>query len=784
MLKRLFLSFLFVSPLWAVDNVIGPYSGLQNADNSATIPAERAQDLLNVDLSLGGKSVKKREGYGLAYALAITTSPVHGVHSFYDASGNSNALAFNDTRMTASVNGGSATVLFSTGPSGATYQCTDSQGFAYCTNTSRNNVIKTDGQTYSFLIPASTGTMVTVTPDRLVLAGFSNTPNRVDFSAAADFTTWATGVAPTSAFNFTITAPGSHITHITYAFNRVMWFKDASFGFILQGQTAADWVVQTVSPNIGTLDNSSVFDKGILYFRAQDAHIYAYDGANLTKLSRDIGGTISASQSRASNSWTQTTAADFNAGFISNLDSTTSSGNLTLSLSTAGTRIYGSAAISAYIGACYSVALSSYVAQQFTPATSGYILTSFAAQLRRTGSPTGTLLAEVLGDNGANHPNTTIYASTSMASVAAVSTLGAGTTFYLNTPLNVAGNSKYWMRFYQNSGSCDASNVIAVGLDQSNSFNGQYAEASSLPTTNTAHFFHVVNGQIYVSSGTYSSAVKNATALASWDTFAGSYVSNISSVSFSIRSSTNSIQITSSTPSWTSINSGAVPSISTGTFFQVRIVIISTVGYASPTFNDFTQNWFEGSAADKSYCAYFKDAVWFSVTSGTGATVNNAILRYDLLNQTWLIYDLPVNGFYTRGVDLYFGSSTSGNVFKFGNSTDDNGSAINAYWKSKDFFMESPFTDSDITTLSVFFKAVNSSSMTVTYNVNGSSSSTAYTVPLQRNGPVFGRCNRNLPQGTSGNTFNIQFGNNAVAQPFEVLAISFGATEKGWSPGQ
>jgi len=215
-MKKLF-SFLSISLLSTLlfaegspnQQVIGPFSGLNNADNPAAIPLEKAQDLLNVDLSLNGKSVFKREGYGLAYALTNTTSPIHGTYIFYDGTGNDVALSFNDTRITSSINGASPTVLTSTMTNGSTWQCTDSQGFAYCANTSRTFIIKTNGVTFSTVQNLnSTGTIVAVTPDRLVASGFSSSPNRIDVSAAADFNTWATGVLNTSAYQFTITAPG------------------------------------------------------------------------------------------------------------------------------------------------------------------------------------------------------------------------------------------------------------------------------------------------------------------------------------------------------------------------------------------------------------------------------------------------------------------------------------------------------------------------------------------------------------------------------------------------
>jgi hypothetical protein len=281
---------------------------------------------------------------------------------------------------------------------------------------------------------------------------------------------------------------------------------------------------------------------------------------------------------------------------------------------------------------------------------------------------------------------------------------------------------------------------------------------------------------------TYYSAVKNAPNITTWDSFTASIQNNDGNQNFSIRSSTNPIQVLSSTPAWTSITSGAIPSVSTGTYFQFADRFLVTNATQTPTLNDFTQNWFEGSASDKAYATYFKDAIWWSIVSGTGATTNNTILRFDLPNTAWLKYDIPINGFYIRQNRLYFGSASGGNVFKFGDVDSDNGAAINAYWKSKDFFMTSPFTDDDVTTLSTFFQSVNNSSMTVTYTVDGSSS-TSYTVPLYR--PVsFGRNNRNLQLGTVGNTFNVKFGNNAADQPFEVFAIGYTINPKSWKPGE
>lgn len=761
--------------------VVGPFSGLNNADNPAAISDNKAQDLLNVDLSLNGKSVKKRDGYGLAYSLGITTSVVHGVYDFYDLNGNDIALAFNDTRLSSIINGTAPQIIMSSGALNATYQCVDSQGFAYCANTSRTRIIKTNGLTFSSIPNLnSTGTIVALTPDRLVTSGFSDATNRIDFSASADFTNWTTGVSPTSAFQFTVSAPGSKITMLCYAFNRIMWFKDSSFGYILPGQTAADWVVKTVSPNIGTLDNSYVYYQGILYFRGNDAHIWSYDGSNLVKLTRDISQTILGSQTRSQASWSQSTEAEFEAGSLTTLDSTSTVNALLLQLNADKQKIDGYVgSVVSYSPICNTVSAERAVSQQFVPSAGGYLMTSITMRLQRVGTPTSAIVRIV--NDSSNYPGTTVIVSTIISPGIVSASTYTDYVVNFNAPVPLTGGTAYWIQLVQSdSGGCFSS-YPRWGLDSGLGLSGWYAGTPNFGgVSNGQHFFFRLNAKDYNATGSYKSVVRNAPGISSWDSFTATKDDYYGSHTFYVRSSTGQFSVSSSTPAWTAITPGNIPSISTAPFFQVRDDFFTSNYAYSPVLYDFTLNWFEGTANDKAYATYYKDSVWWEVTAGTSPS-NNRVLKLDLLNQAWLIYDIQANGFYLRNNDLYFGSSAGGYLYKFGDSTSDNGSAINAYWKSKDFFNGSPFTDDDITDLSIFFSAVANSSMTVTYTLVGSSS-TSFVVPTQRTNASFGNNNRNLPLGTVGNTFNIKFGNNAADQPFEVFAVQYGWQPKSWKP--
>ena len=822
--KREILGFLFLflgfMPLRAEDvqiGSVGPFSTLNNYDSPIIIPSGKAQDLLNVDITPEGKSVKKREGFAQAFALAITTSPTHGVYKFYDTNGNEIVLAFNDTRMSSSINGGQFQTIFSTGPNGATWQCVDSQGFAYCNNTSRTTLIKTNGITATSIASVnSTGTMVAVTPDRLVISGFSvaEAPNRIDFSESADFTSWVPPFSQgTDPNQITITAPGSRITHIVYAFNRLIWFKQDSFGYVLFGPNLLDWQVRTISPVVGNLDNASIYWNDVLYWRGQDGHFYSYDGANITRMSRDITNTIQTIQNRVSNSWTQTTSIDFGSGnFDPNVyaDTITVSGQIQFTFpetfdtlrttDTAGAKpvwdkflsgsVTGNATVSngmlllghdggtlgrTNIGTVekltdYSQGTTYYVVISSLPTVStnlSDLYWTFRSTATSSSNPDGAGIVidfESTTTTRMHVANFSITGRSGAASTTIDYALPATVQFYLST-------TTYQIMI---------NDQVALSGTHTAPREANYMYLGYLKGTTGSATCYIDTFAVAPQTMTYLSAVNNAPSLTSWDSFLASKLDSNATHYFSIRASTNTIQVTSSTPSWTSITSGDIPSISTGTYFQIRDIMMNNGLFNVPALYSFTQYWLEGNASDKIYGGYYDYSLWWNVQSSSNS-YNNRVIKYDMLNNGFTIYDIPMNGFYVKGGSLYFGSSTGGYIHKFGGVNDDNGSTINSYWKSKDYVVaSSPFNDSEIVRLSFLTSSIQNSSMTVTYAINGSSS-TAYTMSLYS--PTNYRYkNTNLPLGKVGTTFNFKFGNDAADQPFEVFAIQYGFREKPWIP--
>lgn len=938
MKKGLLLALLFVAPLFAETETVGPFGPLNNTDNPFIISANQAQDLLNVEVTEGNKSVKKRRGYGTAFTLTIATSPVHGVYNFYDSNGSDVGLFFNDRRMNVSISGQSPSVFFSTGTNGATYQCVDSAGFAYCANTSRDAIIKVNSSTYTLLSGfTSTGTMVTVTPERLVQAGFPTTTSLVWFSKANDFTTWTVGGNPVDPIQFTITSPGSGIKHITYAHGRVYWFKDASFGYILEGVTQSDWRVVTVNSFLGTLHNTSIFRDDILYFQGNDGHFYAYDGSNLVKLSRDIQTTISQTQGRTSNSWTQSTQSEFEAGvssadlstslipgsilaktttYANNLvqqfsysgssqyvDTTTVSGAIqtmwpdefnamrdgtsntarvwtispvlsaqvaggTLTMrptdasgrylvSIASSHMFGVGTtyyvqISSLTGLTSQVALMALNTSYFTSSVDQYTgngqggagnFWSITFQLQNDNSPYVRIQDFQNRTDGSFTPpsnyypfpvDVSLYLTGSSYRLTINTVTVSGSHTFPNAPLytyfqpygatNSAFNiSRYsvtpqtftvttnsmdtgivlpkWSTFTVTSTGYDGSTVTHTSQSSSDgtSFdsavtltNGtaiqsspkRYVKINSLFSNQVA-----TNAVVSVqppynvpagSSGTFLSQVKNADNLSSWDSFVANVVQNDGRITFYSRGRSGVFTALASTPAWVQVSNGGIPTTSTGAYFQVRADFVEN---SSNTLrlDDFAQSWFEGAASDKTYATYHDNANWWSVASGTGATSNNKILRFDLLNPGWYVYDIGTGGMYVRSQSLYFGSVSAGKVYKYGDVDNDDGVAINSYWKSKDFFGASPFLDKDYQRLSSVQKMVANSTMTLTYTLDGASS-TSFDVALGVSTSTFIQKNVNLPQGKQGRTISLKLGNNAADQPWEVFGAGIDYNAKSWSP--
>jgi hypothetical protein len=814
-------------------------------DNPAVIDPSMSQSLLNVNIQPGGSAVFKRDGYGLFEALpSASTGPIHGGYHFQQSGGSDVQLWGSDAYLSGSVSDASA-VKLATGTIGATWQCADSQGFAYCFSSSHDTPIQTDGTVANtiYFSSAPSGTMATFTPLQLVVAGVSGNTNTLYISAQNNFANFNIGILPSSSFVYPIAAPGSRITHIAYYFGRLFWWKDQSFGYVTF-TNQNDPQVTIVSNQIGTLDNSDAFwnssgfdagtmfsgsqqananaSPGGIFFRGQDNHFYVYDGYYLTRLSRPITPTVQLSNRRKANSWTQTTATDFSGGssYATYTDTTTVPGliqptNFTDYFNNLGNWNNVSGVWTATNNQAIANATSvSRTAEDYSdvPGQSNINLTSwdlFSSMHFGSTNLGGDQVEVDYVDSGFNGygilytldiAGSLLYAQIIRLTNHIYTAISAQTTISAGLPYN---NHTFDLKR-------TAGGVFSLYVD------GSVIASSATDTTYTGvsradllyNYQGGANGSfifnlfsIASASSTYYSAVNNAPNITTWGSFNATTFNFGGTQNFQVRASTGSIAVSASTPSWVNQTNGATVQASTGTYMQMSDTFISTsTAYTGqvPTLNDFTFNWFEGTASDKCYISYFNDAIWFSVSAGTTTSTNNEIFYWDLLNGAWLVYNIPSNGFLIENNTLYFGSPTNNNIYKFGGVSSDNGAPINSYWRSKaflgnqtsesssngtsltfaatdDLFVQKEFVQSD------FILGESSTTLTYTYTLDSSTSTTFNMNSYSATSSLVQR-NFLLPVGKIGKYYDFSIGDNSINPKWVFMGHRVKYNPLNWRP--
>lgn len=748
---------------------IGPFGGLNTNVSQEAISSSQSPDLLNVDIGTSGTSVKKRQGYGLDSVLG-STEAAHNLYKFFDSSGNEIRLAFNDKLVSSSINGATWSVILTTGTKGATWDCTDYLGFAYCVSSSFDNPIKTNGTIAGTTGAGGTnavpsGSLVSNSGDRLLVAATAANPSRLYYSQSAVFSNFTLGIQPSDSSFEDIVAPGSKLTHIAYRFGKWLWWKDQSFGFIV-GTGQFDLQIITVSNTIGTLDNTDVFDGNYVYFRGSDAQIYTYDGSVLSRaISSDIAPTLRQANRRKANSWTSSTAADWNAGTIVGLDTTTIAPSMGLTYSRLTDYSFES-----FVGLSSNVGWTTTGARMVplnspVVATCGIVTAKDGSFLMSSQDPGGGFSAKiVLSTNTA-----TIVSSTSILATTGCAGWAPQT---LSIPSFFVGDSMRFIFF-----SADGSTMTSIPFLSSGNSITFYTQSDS-GGASTHIFFDFVDGlAVGTTTGTFKSPIHNMPLIAAWNGFSSMQTLNGGSIAFSVCSSTNS-NLSAPVSCANQPNNSNV-AVSTGTYVQWIATFTVTNSSQTPSLSNVSFNWYEGSASDKMYGTYFNNGIWFSMSLGTAST-NNRIFRYDLLSNLWTLYDIPANGFLTYSNNLYFADPAAGKVYQFGNGVySDNGSSINSYWKSKAFFGTDPFSDKDLRMTSWYIAEDSGTILNMTYTLN-ESSTIAKTVNLYDSRKNIIQNNSNMPLGSVATNFNVQFGDTSTNPPWEVFGGAVYYVPRPW----
>jgi len=171
--------------------------------------------------------------------------------------------------------------------------------------------------------------------------------------------------------------------------------------------------------------------------------------------------------------------------------------------------------------------------------------------------------------------------------------------------------------------------------------------------------------------------------------------------------------------------------------------------------------------------------IYFTVPYA-GSTVNNRVMKLDLDAGGWSIFDIAMNAPLVIADNVHFGSPSLGKIYTYPSGNNDDGVAINGYWKSKDYMGDNVYVERTFDKLSAFFNADYSSDLDLTYNIEPTTSTTVNIGLTQTDNSKYIRYNRQLPSGTWGTIFNIQIGNNAANKPFRFYGAQIDYTNDGW----
>jgi hypothetical protein len=257
------------------------------------------------------------------------------------------------------------------------------------------------------------------------------------------------------------------------------------------------------------------------------------------------------------------------------------------------------------------------------------------------------------------------------------------------------------------------------------------------------------------STGTLVTTFNPGTNISAWGPVTFNQLSSGATVSFEIAASADGVF-----SSWTSIASGATPSIATNTYAGIRATFAVNAATQTASLYDETISWTEGSTV-RAASGYFNNRYWLSVA--LSSTSNNRIVLYDK-NRNWQRYvGINADVFSLYSSALYFGNA--GGIFQNEQGYTDNGSTIDAYYRTPTI---PPSGIDKYTTFTKLYVTTDrsDSALAASFQVNGSTT-TDYSLGVATMNATAGFQNLKLPFSAStvqqGKFINMKFDVNGSA---------------------
>lgn len=178
---------------------------------------------------------------------------------------------------------------------------------------------------------------------------------------------------------------------------------------------------------------------------------------------------------------------------------------------------------------------------------------------------------------------------------------------------------------------------------------------------------------------------------AGWDVFLAQYATNGGTLQFQMRSAATSGAIPAAT--FQTITPSEFPYLVTPLQFVQWKIIITSSDLHVPTVDSMTIQWFISIVASVRPASIFVDGRYYVALAELNQTTNNLIIQLDL-NAKWRRFaGLSISTFSFFFNRPYFGLSTSGQIRKFLEGTNDAGTPIEFDVRTKAFDYSTPYKD-------------------------------------------------------------------------------------------
>lgn len=222
------------------------------------------------------------------------------------------------------------------------------------------------------------------------------------------------------------------------------------------------------------------------------------------------------------------------------------------------------------------------------------------------------------------------------------------------------------------------------------------------------------------STGVYHSDVHNAPDLSSWLQMNPIFSFSGGGIDFFVRADVGEFTNLSSTPVWTAVEPNTRITASTGTYMQLKASYTITAATSTPSLDSFVLNWLEGDRRLPMASTTIDKRYFVSLSTSTDNNINSATLVLSP-GPVWSLWDIAAGAFVThQNIDYFTNSISNGKAYTFLVGTNDDGSAIESFVKTKDYPIGDITKDKLFDSLYLISDSISGADIDTAYYVNRS----------------------------------------------------------------